>query len=283
MISGASAISVVLVRRHPALVLLLGIVVGLAYSLFQGRDQMIGPVICALLIINYGYRRIRKRWLALAAVALFFVASMMGYYRALDKEALFENPSYFVRDYFSETGLRIKQTIGKNIEQLDSLMIAIRYIDKTNKHLGGRTLTTWLEPLDRNFLGGVINSVHAGHFMVALVIPELRWSRTALSPSLPGELYLNFGIVGVLVGLFILGAVLNLVFRIAIMKSLTDLRVLMLLPYPLWMVSKTVIDGAGLLFKPLTVVLPLVFLLAIAAVVGQRDQSAVGGHRFRHV
>jgi len=262
MISGQCLLGVAIVKKHPYWLLLLSILVGVMFGLFQGREQFISPVFCGFVMFHYGYKRISMKILGILAIIMLVLASMYGAYRGLDKKEVGKNPSQFVSTYFANSGDYLKKTLSANIEQLDSLLISIRYVDTTNIALSGRTLLMAIAPLNRLIFNNYLETIHAGSFMDKLANPEHKYSRTALSPSLPGELYLNFKTTGVLVGLFMYGVILRIMYS-PFEYSNKPGAILALYPYALWNIGKMVIDGIGLLFKLVTVFVPLLLVYII--------------------
>ena len=262
LISGLCVIGCAHVKDHPVFVMILALFVGVAFIPFQGREEVIAPVICGVLLLHYGHKRIGVKWMALTVCLLLVVASFLAYFRSSEKAATYRNTNSFVSTYSDQFGVRILDTLAKNIEQMDAFLITIRYVEKTHRTLGGNTLLNWLEPLNRHVFGGALESEHSGRFMTILINPEHRWSHTALSPSILGELYLNFAIPGVLVGLLLYGGVLRL-----LQEKISEVQYapvsLMLYPYPIWIISKAVIDGTVHLFRPLIVAIPILILYVI--------------------
>lgn len=262
LISGLCAIGVAIAKNHPYRVMILSLIIGLLFALFQGREQFIAPVFCGFVILHYGHKRFSAKKIGIYAIALLFLASIYGVYRGANKEMVYSNPHEFISTYFEKSDQYLKTTLSNNLEQLDSLLISIRYIEKTNAPLSGRSLMIWFSPLNRLFFNDYFELIHAGSFMDKLVNTQHRFSRTALSPSLSGELYLNFEDAGVLIGLLFYGALLRIMYA-PLEYSNKPGVILALYPYALWNVGKMIIDGVGLLFKLITVITPLLVFYII--------------------
>ncbi len=263
LISGLGAISCIHAKKHPLIIMGVAVVIGGAYSLFQGREEAIAPIICGIISIHYGHRRLKTRWLIIAGAIIILLASFIGYFRSAEKSQSHKT-DVVIGDFGQKIQIHLRKTLSQNLEQMDAFLIALRYVETTHKTLGGDTLLAWFEPIDRHILGNIIDSVQAGRFMTILVIPEHRWSNTALSPSILGELYLNFSYQGIIVGLLLYGVIVRWLYE-KVSRVDSNPLILMVYPYTIWILSKAVIDGSGLLFRPFIIALPiLVISLAIA-------------------
>ncbi|HNP83507.1 MAG TPA: O-antigen polysaccharide polymerase Wzy [Nitrospira sp.] len=259
LLSGLNAIGCAHVQKHPVLVLALALAIGVVFIPFQGREEVLAPAICGLLLIHYGHKRISMKWITVAACILLVMASFLAYFRSAEKSAVYKNTDSFVSTFKDNFGKYLLVTLAENIEQMDVFLIAIRYVETTHRTLDGSTLVNWLEPIDKHILGDVISSEHPGRILTILIHPEHRWSQTALSPSILGELYLNFAEPGIIVGLFVYGLGLRFLYE-KISAVHYDRASLMLYPYLIWIISKSVVDGTVLLFRPLVVVVPTMLI-----------------------
>lgn len=263
LISGLGAISSIHAKKHPLIIMGIAVVIGGAYSLFQGREEAIAPIICGIISIHYGHRRLKTRWLVIAGGIIILLASFIGYFRSAEKSEG-QKTDVVIGNFGEKLQIHLRKTLSQNLEQMDAFLIALRYVETSHRTLGGDTLLAWLEPVDRHILGNMIDSVQAGRFMTILVIPEHRWSNTALSPSILGELYLNFSHEGILVGLLLYGIIVRWLYE-KVLRIDSNPLILMAYPYTIWILSKAVIDGSGLLFRPFIVTIPILLIsLAIA-------------------
>jgi hypothetical protein len=157
---------------------------------------------------------------------------------------------------------------------MDAFLIALRYVETTHKTFDGRTLIAWLEPVDRHIFGNVIDSVGAGRFMDILVMPQHELSNTALSPSILGELYINFAGTGIVVGLFLYGLFARALYARVVAANSNPL-IMIVYPYAIWILSKAVIDGSNLFFRPFIVALPaaLAYLLILLGPVAKHNSE----------
>lgn len=75
---------------------------------------------------------------------------------------------------------------------------------------------------------------------------------------------LNFGIVGMLLGMLLYGAVLGVLQLISERAAMGSDLSLAVLPYVLWIIVKVPIDGSHLFFKMTVVTTPLVLAWMVA-------------------
>jgi hypothetical protein len=259
LISGLNAIGSAQVKNHPFFVMALALTIGIIFIPFQGREEVIAPIICGLFLVHYGRKSISLKWITTAAIVLIVMASFLAYFRNAEKSSVYKNTDSFVSGYVENFSASLLKTLAHNIEQMDAFLIAVRYVELSHKTLEGATLLSWLEPIDRHVLGGILGSEHPGRFMTILINPEHRWSQTALSPSILGELYLNYAVPGVIVGLFLYGLAIRWLHAKISMTRYSPTS-LMLYPYTIWIISKVVIDGSVHLFRPLVVIAPLLLI-----------------------
>lgn len=269
LISGINAIGCVHAQKHPLLIMIGALGIGIAYAPFQGREEAIAPIICGLILVHYKHKRLKTKWVMVAAAILLVLASFIGYFRSVDKSDA-RKMGDMMGQYKEQVQQHMSHTVTHNLEQMDAFLIALRYVETTHNTFNGRTLLGWLEPIDKHVLGNIIDSQHAGRLMDILVMPEHRWSHTALSPSILGELYINFEMPGIIIGLCLYGLVLRSLYEKALRISQKSI-IMMVYPYMIWILSKAVIDGSALLFRPFIVAAPavLAYVIVLLATVGQ--------------
>jgi len=255
MIAGLGALACVHAKKHPFMIMTLAVAIGLAYSLFQGREEAFAPIVCGMIAVHYVHKRLKMQWLAVAGAALILSASFLGYFRAADKS---EPRKDFVAEYRQNMQSHFVSTLSANLEQMDAFLVALRYVETTHKTFHGRTLISWIEPVDKHLLGDLVHTVGAGRFMDLLVMPQHEFWNTAMSPSILGELYINFAGTGIVIGMFLYGLLARALYaRIVAINS--NALFMIVYPYAIWILSKAVIDGTTLFFRPFVVALPMVF------------------------
>ena len=252
LVSGLSVVGAAIVARRPWTVFGLGITLGALLALFQGRAAAVTPVLVSTILIYYGYKRLSLRTLAITAVTLLFFASLLGVYRATDKNIVKKDVAGFVLEFSARAHDNLLVTFNSGIERLDQFLICYRYVEKEGKGLGGTTLLAWLGPVNRHLFGGALQGHTAGPFLFGLVNPHAKGAKTGILPSLPGELYLNFGLWGLILGQLLYGALLK---QISAMTRQHPMRPLTLAIYPYLTLITTylIITGTVQLFYVTTV------------------------------
>ena len=261
MVAGLCALGTAHAKKRPLLIVLLGLLIGAAFGVFQGRDELLGPLCCAVVLIHYCYKRLSLKVVAGVALMLFISASLLGAYRGVEKKAMYKNAGGFIESFVEGISSHLKTTLSKNLEQMDALLIAERYVQVEGKTLNGATLVDWLAPVNRYLLGNAIKSIHPGVLLDYAAISEHRWNKssTALSPSLIGELYLNFAVTGVIIGLFFYGLVLRWIY-VRFIEGRHGQFLRCLYPFALWVLSKAVVDGTVHFFRLFVVSAPLAMI-----------------------
>lgn len=283
MISGLSLVGATIVRRHPFMTLLLGVVVGALFALLQGRADAIIPILVCVVLVNYGYKRIRFRTLVVASCALLLCASMMGAYRSADREVARDDIRSVTDEFFENAYEHFTETFATDIERLDIVLVAYRYVKQGGDLKKGETLLGWLSPVARQFFGATEDEFQtAGPLLFQVLNPQVRDVRAGAQPSLLGELYLNFALPGVLIGLFVYGILLKMVGKLVNKHALNDFD-LALYPYVLVMAAMLVISGTHVVFRIVVAVAGVVIigLFTQRARAGQKPKRRVRRSRLR--
>ncbi|QOJ32011.1 MAG: oligosaccharide repeat unit polymerase [Gammaproteobacteria bacterium] len=255
MFAALGLFGVCMIHNHPWWCLTIALMMSGAFFLFQGRDLVIAPLFCWLTLFHYGRRRFRWQAILAGGVLLIVVSAFVGTYRMTANTKVRADWGQMTEYFYENLDLQIVRVVAQNIEQLDSVAIAVRYVRHGGELLGPLALLNWIEPIDRQLFGDSIPTIETGRFMDLLVYPEHVGWNTALSPSLIGELYIALGLGGVLIGMFVYGAVL------AMMQRWVDNRfhapvLFAAYPFVSYMIFKMVVDGTGQLFR-------LVLILAV--------------------
>ena len=244
--------------RHPWLCLILALTLAAVFVPLQGRDIVVGPVFCWLIFYHTLRKPVRWRTVAVGALAIVVIAAMLAAFRTGGNRIAMRDSGSFVSAFSANAGKHLTEVVSANIDQLDTAMIAVRYVELNDETIGAAALLSWLAPISRQFFAGTIPFIYTGVFMDLLVNPQHRGWNTALSPSLPGELYLSLGWPGVSVGLLLFGALFAL---FTFWSDRQALRPLLFAAYPfvVYMSAKMIVDGTTHAFRPM-----LVFLAALA-------------------
>lgn len=237
---------------RPILCFVVSCSLALLYFPLQGRDLIIAPFFCWMIFYNSMYKIISWRILALSALVLLSTTAITGAFRSGGNRIATQNSAEFFSLFIKQYEHYISRVASENIEQFDSAMIAVRYVEKENRGIGPMVLTSWAEPLDRQIFGNSIPSIYSGIFMDRLITPEHKGWNTAISPSFIGELYIGLKYPGVIVGAFFYGMLFAFLGR---WKNRWKANPLIFSAYPfvLYMIAKMTIDGSTHLFRPLIV------------------------------
>jgi oligosaccharide repeat unit polymerase len=251
-------VAVALMARHPWLCLALALSLAAVFVPLQGRDIVVGPVFCWLLFYHTLRKPVRWRTVAVGALAIVLIAAMLAAFRTGGNRLAMRDSGGFVSAFSANAGKHLTDVVSANIDQLDTAMIAVRYVELQDETIGPAALLSWFAPISRQFFSGTIPFIYTGVFMDLLVNPQHRGWNTALSPSLPGELYLSLGWSGVGVGLLLFGALFAL---FTVWSDRRELRPLLFAAYPfvVYMSAKMIVDGTTHAFRPM-----IVFLAALA-------------------
>jgi hypothetical protein len=251
-------VAVALMSRHPWLCLALALALAGLFVPLQGRDIVVGPVFCWLLFYHLLRKPLRWRTVMLGALAIVLLAAMLEAYRTGGNRLAMRDGGSFLGAFADNAGKHLTLVLSANIDQLDTAMIAVRYVELHGATLGPAVLMSWVAPLDRQLLGGVIPWIYTGVFMDLLVNPQHRGWNTALSPSLPGELYIGLGWPGIGVGMLSYGALFGL---FTVWSERRAVRPLLFAAYPfvVYMTAKMIVDGTTHAFRPM-----IVYLAALA-------------------
>jgi hypothetical protein len=229
------------------------------FSIFQGRELALAPMFCSLVMINYKYKKFKIKSIFILGAFLVVLAAFLLSYRLSDKRQFHRDTSSFVVSFVSNISKNIKRTILFDIEQLDALLISLKYTENSHSYLNGITLVSWVAPFNRHLFDNSIEIIDAGVFLTNKAFPG-QFAMGGMIPSLTGELNLNFGIYGSAICMILYGMVLRLIYTL-VGNNRQSLIIISLYPYSLWIIGKMVVDGFHLLFYLVTVAFPIVTFL----------------------
>lgn len=250
--AGYGMYAVALARTHPFVCVAAALWIALMFVPLQGRDVVLAPLFCGLIFLHRYRRSISWRTLFLGIVAALTLSAFVGAFRLSIKRSFFSHPIDFSIGFAYDLKEHLGIVVSENIEQLDMVMVAAKYVQRGGSHLGPLVLVNWAEPIDTKLLGNVIPSIYTGRFMDVLMYPEHVAANTAVSPSLVGELLIGLGWIGVLIGMGCYGAGIGWLTR---WYSRSGGSPLLFAVYPIvvYFVIKMIVDGTVHLFRPLVV------------------------------
>lgn len=250
--AGYGMYAVATARRHPWISAVFAIGIAMMFAPLQGRDLVIAPLYCGVMFFHRYHERLPWRTVIAGMAVAFVLAAFVGAFRQADKRSFFSNPVEFSMRFAYEVKEHVGVVISENIEQLDMVMVAERYVQNTKVHLGPLALMEWAKPIDRQLFGNSMPSIYTGKFMDRLVYPEHFGWNTALSPSLVGELLIGLGWAGVCIGMVCYGWVLG---RLTRWYSNPNGSPVLYAVYPVvaYFFLKMIVDGTVHTFRPLLV------------------------------
>lgn len=245
-------------RKHPWLCLLAALLLAAAFVPLQGRDIVVAPIFCWLLLYNALYRRLRWRVVISGILIIVLMSALLGAFRG---GSIRNNAESFLNTFMEDATEHMTKVVSDNIEQLDAVMAAVSHEQKGNKSIGPMVLTSWFEPVDRALLGDIVPSIYSGIYIDLLLMPEHKGWNTAASPSLPGELYIGMSWAGLIVGMAFYGAAIGALTNWHDRRHLNPV-IYAAYPFVVYILAKMVVDGTTHGFRAL-IIYAAVFLWSL--------------------
>ncbi|MFO1368935.1 MAG: hypothetical protein U1F46_08065 [Marinagarivorans sp.] len=238
LISGYCIFCVKHISRSPVICLALAVMVAGLFSVLQGRDMVVAPFFCWLVLFDGFRRSISFKVILLFLFVLMILSSMIGAVRSGEMGG---SLGEFVTVFFGNALLYFAKLLAANIEQFDTAMAAIKHADIDGR-VGIMVLMSWFEPIDRALFGNSVNSINSGVLIDLLLMPEHKGWNTAASPSIIGELYLAFKWLGIAFGMLFVGIFFAL---LSIWYDRRQKNSLLFAAYPfvLYVATKMIVDG----------------------------------------
>ena len=193
------------------------------YGFFSGsRFIAIIPIIVYLIIKHYIYKPSFWRVVFAFILIFFFLMPVQDFY---------ENPKSFLDSYTTKVDHQIKitplaisqYTVDTSVGRVDQSWILKQVFEKTDKFLYGKTFKEFLtslgparfiwknKPLSINAFGNEF-----GRELGILAPTDFK---TSVGPTMLGDWYINFGIWGIVFGMFLMGGIFRLFYEILIRES----------------------------------------------------------------
>ncbi|MFL5538348.1 MAG: O-antigen polymerase, partial [Longimicrobiaceae bacterium] len=194
------------------------VVVAAVLASTGGRSGAVAVVVFALMTVHYGVRRFRRlitaRTALLGAVLMVFVLVMPLYRSSRAPERYTGHPELVVADAVGSLG-----KLAPQFSAADRGMVIVRYFQPHRLWWGATYLDLLMAPIPRTLLpdkppvdeGVYLTAVAQGQ-EVRPSMPARRLPVTSL-PMGSWVMYMNFGIVGFLAGMFLTGAVIGASYR----------------------------------------------------------------------
>lgn len=206
-------------RRHYFPAILHALVSMLFLTITGSRNNLLRFVLACLILlwdvkeISSFLRRYRFIILPLVGLLGLLYISVVGIMRGLAGRYSVETSDYFsylIEDLMLGSG--IIETIGtSSLPSIKAIAQLLAIFPAQVPFLGGESFLAALNPFVPSFIYADFPSLKIGHFMYVLVTGS-EWD-SALYTTYIGELYLNWGAVGVLIGMAVLGAVCRLAYH----------------------------------------------------------------------
>ncbi|MDZ7399923.1 MAG: oligosaccharide repeat unit polymerase [candidate division KSB1 bacterium] len=180
--------------------LFLALVLFLFFSLGE-RGHLISLVISLLAIYHYEKKNLTLKSLVLFAVAFILFLSIYGQYREFSKH----NISIKRLGFNAKIGLEaVYHTAMADFDQLIRVKDILKHTpDGLDYQLGKTFLNLFFKPIPSRIWDEKPQG--AGLIVTKHLYPKHFQAHVTVAPSLIGELYLNFHIVGIILGFFVFG------------------------------------------------------------------------------
>jgi len=248
-------------RKYNIVLIATSLLIYLSYGFVASKRGLILGVFVAFgVLYHYSYRRLGIKSMSLGLVSFFALFSFMG--RLRSPRYLGENSIVHIsREYFMDQFIR-----GNYLFDMPTVARVIQDVPKKLGYQYGETLITWVfMPIPRSIwqnkpanLGQIIGAeiYNQGVGVTGAGVPPPFWS----------ELYLNFNVVGVLVGSFLFGFVVGSVYKHIDGAKWGQLGVIL---YSLFLFKILGIFNGGL-SKPLTGFIKLSLPIFLALLISSR-------------
>jgi hypothetical protein len=261
--------------KHPWLCLLVALMLSAAFVPLQGRDIVVAPIFCWLLMYSALHRRLRWRTVVSGILVIVLMSALLGAFRGGN---IRNNAEDFLSTFQENATEHMIKVVSDNIEQLDAVMTAVSHEYKGNKPIGPMVLASWVEPVDRALLGDIIPSIYSGIYIDRLLMPEHKGWNTAASPSLPGELYIGMRWKGLIFGMTLYGVAMGMLsrwhdgrYRNPVMYAAY--------PFVVYILAKMVVDGTTHGFRALIIYVAVFLWSLFATPTRHRKDKANHGHK----
>lgn len=201
----------VLESRKNALtfVLYLALVLSLFFLLGE-RGHVLALIISLVAVYNYSKRKLNWKLLLPISVAFLLFLSLYGQYREFSKY----NNSIKRLGFNAKIGLEtVYHSVMSDFDQLIRLKDIIKYTpEQIDFQLGKTFLNLFLKPIPSRIWEEKPQG--AGVIVTKNLYPKHFEAKVSIAPSLVGEFYLNFHIIGIILGMCLFGMVSRLFFEL---------------------------------------------------------------------
>ncbi len=181
------------------------------------RFSTIIPILIYLIIKHYAYNRSFKRVIIAGLLIFFVLMPVINFYK---------NSVSFFYNYATENKIELKGlqqfVIDSSIGRVNQSKNIFMVFEKTNKFLYGRTLLNFfvsLGPPRFIWKNKPIINANGNNFGRSYGILSSNDYQTSVGPTIVGDLYLNFGVWGIIFGMLFFGTLFRFIFDFLIGKS----------------------------------------------------------------
>jgi len=194
---------------------------------FVGKKQLIVPLLVVIMAINYFKRKIGIKKLAIVFIIIVFIIfPVINFYRASFSRIGLKNP-----ESFSAVGYNLEK-IYSNLSAMpfsDYMVLSIFYLCNRNTAIDNVAAAIKFTPQVRDFQYGKYWALIPALAFVPRAIwknkPDINYSvgfgedylghtsGVAWGTTNPGDFYMNFGVLGIFFGMFVLGVLFKILYR----------------------------------------------------------------------
>lgn len=220
-------------KRDGLVVWLLMLAIEIAFGLFSGWKGFIIPLIGIPLLLYHYLRKhlsIRQilRWAVIVIIALIFVIfPLINSYRSAFHEMASYTSMHGVLSAWSRAlssfqRSQLVSTISDSTRKLMNRFIGLdsfSIIVANPKYQGGKTLALFFTAFIPRFLWSEKPVLDVGRKFAVEYWNQPINVQNSIAPTAIGELYWNFGLIGVLIGMFLLGVIYRIAYLYFIRNS----------------------------------------------------------------
>lgn len=230
------------------------------------KSALLSPILAAMIATHYLKRRIQFRHIVYFLMITIALLPILNIYRNITSDSGLSDA--FVRDVFQSSAEPLIRHLMARFYGIDSLTILIRDTPHVMDYqLGGTIWPLFIAWIPRQIwedkpiisFGKIFAEEYLGEFFSG--------TGTSASPTLLGELYLNWHIPGILLGALISGVIIRLVYTYLIRNQFGAPAVFIYSQIFLFLFSFWEASIAGLLAG---VIASLVLLFTLVFLVGER-------------
>lgn len=251
-------------KKQHLVPVLLFILVFLMLLVLGGRARALAPLIILLIVAHYLVRRVRTMHLLVFLVFILFIAPIVQFFRGYEgKVLLLTNPVEFWQAVKPSYG-KLAYLFTADIGRIEAIAIALKEFPENQEYMMGKTMfAAPLGPIVRR-LPFHIPMRSPGILLAQIVYPEMKeGEKWGLLPTLVGELYMNFSIIGVAIGFLVLGLLLRILYSWVINNKRSP-YVVAIYAVSLYYFIRIMTEDFSKIFEYFVVVLPIIFAIRYA-------------------